>query len=588
DYPLVATAQSSTIPGKGTFVLNADGTYVFTPNVGFVGTVNIPYTMSDSRGATDVATVYIFVLPQPSIAIEKTGIYNVIERTVTYTYIVRNTGNELLNNVLISEIATNFTGTGILPVVTYVSTVPQEGSSATSIVTGAVSTYTATYALTQADYDAGQVTNQALVSATDIFGIMVKDKSDDTNNPTDIDTNGDGNPDDPTVTIITQTPKLEITKDAQYNDLTITGLNVGDNITYTFVVTNTGNVTIDIPIINDDLVTVSGVTPIKLAPGDIGKATATYILTQVYIDRGVVYNVATVTGVSPFGDIVTSEPSVDPTDPILVDSPYFKADCPTCTVVVLNQSPSIALTKQGDFIDADGNGHTESGDQIKYTFVITNTGNTALHNVEIDENTTNFTGTNIMPTWPSSYEFLGSTQGSSSGTLLVGESATYVWYYVIDQQDIISASLSNSAVVNANGPITVLYPSGQPVTDISDDAVIIDDDPHTTTVVPIEGCRIEVFNAISPNGDGLNDVFKIGGLECYPDNTVQVFNRWGVLVFERTGYNNSDRAFKGISEGRVTVSQSEGLPVGTYFYVLSYVDSDKVVHQKSGYLYLNK
>jgi gliding motility-associated-like protein len=108
------------------------------------------------------------------------------------------------------------------------------------------------------------------------------------------------------------------------------------------------------------------------------------------------------------------------------------------------------------------------------------------------------------------------------------------------------------------------------------------------TVLPIVGCAIEVFNAVSPNGDGDNDVFYIRGLECYPDNTVEIYNRWGVLVFERTSYNNSDRAFKGVSEGRVTINKSEELPVGTYFYIFKYKDTDSNTHEKAGYLYLNR
>jgi hypothetical protein len=83
-------------------------------------------------------------------------------------------------------------------------------------------------------------------------------------------------------------------------------------------------------------------------------------------------------------------------------------------------------------------------------------------------------------------------------------------------------------------------------------------------------------------------VFYIRGLECYPKNTVEIYNRWGVLVFERSGYNNSDRAFKGVSEGRVTVKQSEELPKGTYYYVLRYTDSESVGHEKAGYLYINR
>jgi gliding motility-associated-like protein len=95
-----------------------------------------------------------------------------------------------------------------------------------------------------------------------------------------------------------------------------------------------------------------------------------------------------------------------------------------------------------------------------------------------------------------------------------------------------------------------------------------------------------VFNALSPNGK--NDLFYIQGLECYPDNTVEIYNRWGALVFERDHYNNADRAFRGISEGNITVNQKEELPDGTYYYVFKYKDSDAFVHQKAGYLYINR
>jgi hypothetical protein len=60
---------------------------------------------------------------------------------------------------------------------------------------------------------------------------------------------------------------------------------------------------------------------------------------------------------------------------------------------------------------------------------------------------------------------------------------------------------------------------------------------------------------------------------CYPENTVEIYNRWGVLVFETTGYNNVTNAFNG-SRGRTTVSQSSGLPTGTYFYILNYTSVD--------------
>ena len=104
-----------------------------------------------------------------------------------------------------------------------------------------------------------------------------------------------------------------------------------------------------------------------------------------------------------------------------------------------------------------------------------------------------------------------------------------------------------------------------------------------------------VHNAFSPNGDNINDFFKIDNIDettCYPGNTVEIYNRWGVLVFETTNYNNTTNAFDGTSRGRTTVKQSDGLPTGTYFYIITYksLDGNNNVqdHKLDGYLYLSK
>ncbi|WP_264549478.1 gliding motility-associated C-terminal domain-containing protein [Flavobacterium sp. N2820] len=100
---------------------------------------------------------------------------------------------------------------------------------------------------------------------------------------------------------------------------------------------------------------------------------------------------------------------------------------------------------------------------------------------------------------------------------------------------------------------------------------------------------LEIFNLVTPNGDGDNDVFVIRNIELYPDNTVQIYNRWGILVYEVSSYNPSEgRAFVGLSEGRVTISQSSELPVGTYFYVVKYRNSAGNSKERSGYLYINR
>jgi gliding motility-associated-like protein len=64
-----------------------------------------------------------------------------------------------------------------------------------------------------------------------------------------------------------------------------------------------------------------------------------------------------------------------------------------------------------------------------------------------------------------------------------------------------------------------------------------------------------VPNAISPNGDGINDFLKIPFLSGYPENEVYIYNRWGKRVYEATNYKDDWAA--------------ENLPSGTYFYVVT-------------------
>ena len=100
--------------------------------------------------------------------------------------------------------------------------------------------------------------------------------------------------------------------------------------------------------------------------------------------------------------------------------------------------------------------------------------------------------------------------------------------------------------------------------------------------------ELEVYNSLSPNGDGDNDTFIIRNIENYPNNTVSIYNRWGVLVFEVDGYGQNDKVFRGTSEGRVTIQKSEELPEGTYFYILRYANGAGVEKQRSGYLYIKR
>ncbi|MCB9285448.1 MAG: gliding motility-associated C-terminal domain-containing protein [Lewinellaceae bacterium] len=83
-----------------------------------------------------------------------------------------------------------------------------------------------------------------------------------------------------------------------------------------------------------------------------------------------------------------------------------------------------------------------------------------------------------------------------------------------------------------------------------------------------------VYNGFSPNGDGVNDFFRIGGLNRYGPNTLWIFNRWGEVVFYATDYQND---WDGTWKGRP-------LSVGTYFYLLEFGAGQR----QSGYLQLER
>ena len=69
---------------------------------------------------------------------------------------------------------------------------------------------------------------------------------------------------------------------------------------------------------------------------------------------------------------------------------------------------------------------------------------------------------------------------------------------------------------------------------------------------------------------------------------MQIFNRWGVLVYETEGYGQNGNVFRGVSEGRTTINKNEKLPTGTYYYIL--VRIDPVTGEtltNNDYLYIN-
>lgn len=223
---------------------------------------------------------------------------------------------------------------------------------------------------------------------------------------------------------------------------------------------------------------------------------------------------------------------------------------------------NVALIKTGVFKDLNGDGFAQAGETISYNFEVVNTGTVPLINVSIKD---------PLP---------GIVVNGSPISLNVGESSKtgFTAIYTIVQADLNKGSVSNQATVFAT------MPDGTVILDLSDNSSIQGDN---STIITVTGCVLEVFNAVTPNGDGINDEFSIQGIDCYPENNVRIYNRWGVLVYSKDNYDNKNGAFVGISEGRATIKESGMLPSGTYFYVVMYKDAVSNMQQLTGYLFLN-
>ena len=94
----------------------------------------------------------------------------------------------------------------------------------------------------------------------------------------------------------------------------------------------------------------------------------------------------------------------------------------------------------------------------------------------------------------------------------------------------------------------------------------------------VECLELTIFNAVSPNNDGVNDVFWIGKIESFTHH-LEIYNRWGNKVFETDNYTNRD------NQGwPATWASEDDLPDGTYYYLLQWIDDDGVEQFVRGYI----
>ena len=329
--------------------------------------------------STDPETVTF--VQSPAIQVDKTAraFIDGVNNLVTYDYTVTNTGNVTLTNVTVTD--DNGTPTLLTDDIT-VSVTP------TTLAPGAQATGTAAHTISQADIDNGSFTNVATTTGTP---------------PSGPDVTGT----EPETVTFTQSPGIAVVKTAR---TFIDG--VGNQVTYDYTVTNTGNVTLTnvtltddngTPSITTDGITVT-VTPTTVTPGAQATGTATHTISQADIDNGSFTNVA--------------EADSDQAGPVTEPE-----------TVTFAQNPAIQVVKTARaFIDGVNN-------VVTYDYTVTNTGNVTLTNVTVtDDITVSVTPANVAPVaW-------------APGT------ATHT----ISQADVDNSSFTNVAEANSDqaGPVT--------------------------------------------------------------------------------------------------------------------------------------
>jgi len=282
-------------------------------------------TVPDSDATIDQRSITCtFTNSVLSMAMNKTASptsYSAVGQTINYNYVVTNTGAVSISNLSVTD--------NRIPTVTCPDTI---------LASGASTTCTGSYYITQLDLDAGYVTNMAVATGTPPSGPNIT--------ATDSET-----------IIAVQNPSLSITKTASPDTYNA----AGDLISYTILVENTGNVTINDIEVEDPLTGLS-TTIVSLAPGESQTFTEIYTVAQDDIDQGFFTNTATTRGTY----------SNDQGESIPVDEASDEE------TVYAQQNPSIQLRKE-----AETEGPVKIGDVITYTITVTNNGNLTIFDVNV-------------------------------------------------------------------------------------------------------------------------------------------------------------------------------------------------------------
>ena len=166
----------------------------------------------------------------------------------------------------------------------------------------------------------------------------------------------------------------------------------------------------------------------------------------------------------------------------------------------------------------------------------------------------------------------------------------YQWYSLIDadtimlnNQGVFDGTLTSSLVISDNtGLENTMYKCAV----FTEHCPLVLSDSIMLKILTGSDCGEGLENipdAISPNGDGVNDTWVIDGIDNYANNNVKIFSRWGNLVFETTSYNNTSNNFDG--KGNQGAGAGKDVADGTYFYFIDLGDGQEVIQ---GYIVVNR
>ncbi|WP_108245300.1 T9SS type B sorting domain-containing protein [Muricauda brasiliensis] len=227
------------------------------------------------------------------------------------------------------------------------------------------------------------------------------------------------------------------------------------------------------------------------------------------------------------------------------------ADDDEATAFVIPQTTDISITKNVD------NAMPNIGDEVVFAITVTNQG--------VDD----ATHLGIQEELPMGYQFI-----SSETTVGTYDAESSFW-------EIESLAVTETATLLLTVKVMDMDDYMNRVSLAYVDQWDVDESNNSAEAFVDPSCLV-VYNEFSPNGDGVNDYFKIDCLGRYPNNTLQVYNRWGNIVYQTKSYKND---WDGTPNGRAMVQPEDQLPVGTYYYVLDLGDGSE---PRTDWLYLNR